>query len=29
MTATLVHAPGLGDNVIGHLDAQIASARGC
>ena len=27
MTATLVRAPGLGDHVIGHLDAQIASAR--
>jgi hypothetical protein len=27
MTATLVRAPGLGDDVVGHLDAQIASAR--
>ena len=27
MSAMLIHAPGLGDNVIGHLDAQIASAR--
>jgi hypothetical protein len=27
VSATLVRAPGLGDNVIGHLDAQIASAR--
>ena len=27
MTTTLVRAPGLGDDVVGHLDAQIASAR--
>jgi hypothetical protein len=27
MTATLVRAPGLGDDVVAHLDAQIASAR--
>jgi FlgN protein len=27
VTATLVRSPHLGDDVIGHLDAQIASAR--
>jgi hypothetical protein len=27
VTTTLVRAPGLGDDVVGHLDAQIASAR--
>jgi hypothetical protein len=27
VTAALVRAPGLGDDVVGHLDAQIASAR--
>jgi hypothetical protein len=27
MTATLIRAPGLGDHVVAHLDAQIASAR--
>ena len=27
MTATLVRSPGLGDDVVAHLDAQIASAR--
>jgi hypothetical protein len=27
MTTALVHPPGIGDHVIAHLDAQIASAR--
>jgi hypothetical protein len=27
VSATLVRSPGLGDDVVGHLDAQIASAR--
>jgi hypothetical protein len=27
VSATLVRAPGLADDVVGHLDAQIASAR--
>jgi hypothetical protein len=27
VSTTLVRAPGLGDDVIAHLDAQIASAR--
>jgi hypothetical protein len=27
VTAALVRAPGLGDDVVAHLDAQIASAR--
>jgi hypothetical protein len=27
VSATLVRAPQLGDDVVGHLDAQIASAR--
>ena len=27
MTATLVRSPGLGNDVVAHLDAQIASAR--